>query len=101
MSASRTPTRAPWAAQASARFTATVDLPTPPLPEATATMLRISPSGFRLRCTAPLAVDLESDIRAHAVRSEEHTSELQSQSNIVCRLLLEQKNDNKQSLPAV
>src|SRR2546430_9019139 len=33
--------------------------------------------------------------RAHraglALRSEEHTSELQSQSNIVCRLLLEKK----------
>src|SRR2546430_11796154 len=26
-------------------------------------------------------------------RSEEHTSELQSQSNIVCRLLLEKKNN--------
>src|SRR2546430_5659265 len=26
-----------------------------------------------------------------AIRSEEHTSELQSQSNIVCRLLLEKK----------
>src|SRR2546430_12229826 len=26
-------------------------------------------------------------------RSEEHTSELQSQSNIVCRLLLEKKNE--------
>src|SRR2546430_13424672 len=26
------------------------------------------------------------------VRSEEHTSELQSQSNLVCRLLLENKN---------
>src|SRR2546430_9174337 len=28
----------------------------------------------------------------HALRSEEHTSELQSQSNLVCRLLLEKKN---------
>src|SRR5205085_4032975 len=28
------------------------------------------------------------------VRSEEHTSELQSQSNLVCRLLLEKKNIN-------
>src|SRR2546430_10239240 len=28
---------------------------------------------------------------AGAVRSEEHTSELQSQSNLVCRLLLEKK----------
>src|SRR5688572_31584550 len=27
-----------------------------------------------------------------ATRSEEHTSELQSQSNLVCRLLLEKKN---------
>src|SRR2546430_13526686 len=28
------------------------------------------------------------------LRSEEHTSELQSQSNIVCRLLLEKKNND-------
>src|SRR5688572_32139765 len=28
-----------------------------------------------------------------ALRSEEHTSELQSQSNLVCRLLLEKKNN--------
>src|SRR2546430_11814897 len=34
-------------------------------------------------------------------RSEEHTSELQSQSNIVCRLLLEKKNsDRRASDPA-
>src|SRR2546427_5765805 len=30
-------------------------------------------------------------------RSEEHTSELQSQSNLVCRLLLEKKKKKKQS----
>src|SRR2546430_11339187 len=29
--------------------------------------------------------------RCRLVRSEEHTSELQSQSNLVCRLLLEKK----------
>src|SRR5205085_4538436 len=29
------------------------------------------------------------------IRSEEHTSELQSQSNLVCRLLLEKKKKNK------
>src|SRR2546427_3723068 len=28
---------------------------------------------------------------SHRARSEEHTSELQSQSNLVCRLLLEKK----------
>src|SRR2546427_7712983 len=34
---------------------------------------------------------------AHAVahRSEEHTSELQSQSNLVCRLLLEKKKTKR------
>src|SRR2546430_11721516 len=30
-------------------------------------------------------------VRSEQVRSEEHTSELQSQSNLVCRLLLEKK----------
>src|SRR2546430_7737147 len=30
-------------------------------------------------------------LRFRSVRSEEHTSELQSQSNLVCRLLLEKK----------
>src|SRR2546430_15374481 len=30
-----------------------------------------------------------------AKRSEEHTSELQSQSNLVCRLLLEKKKKNR------
>src|SRR2546427_8405772 len=30
------------------------------------------------------------------LRSEEHTSELQSQSNLVCRLLLEKKKNNAQ-----
>src|SRR2546430_4257587 len=31
-------------------------------------------------------------------RSEEHTSELQSQSNLVCRLLLEKKNRHRSCL---
>src|SRR2546427_3500151 len=34
-----------------------------------------------------------ADRGARYPRSEEHTSELQSQSNLVCRLLLEKKND--------
>src|SRR2546430_8578498 len=32
--------------------------------------------------------------RTAPIRSEEHTSELQSQSNLVCRLLLEKKKHN-------
>src|SRR2546430_12601235 len=35
---------------------------------------------------------VERDPLLLEVRSEEHTSELQSQSNLVCRLLLEKKN---------
>src|SRR2546430_4969940 len=33
-------------------------------------------------------------------RSEEHTSELQSQSNLVCRLLLEKKNIHSHLTPS-
>src|SRR2546427_4043776 len=41
-------------------------------------------------------------LRASATRSEEHTSELQSQSNLVCRLLLEKKKTTLlDCLPAV
>src|SRR2546427_1919030 len=46
---------------------------------------------------------LRGDARALRMRSEEHTSELQSQSNLVCRLLLEKKkqeNDNRTVLNA-
>src|SRR2546430_14224748 len=34
-------------------------------------------------------------------RSEEHTSELQSQSNLVCRLLLEKKKTKEDTVPCV
>src|SRR5688572_32173583 len=36
----------------------------------------------------------EQNTRSAQLRSEEHTSELQSQSNLVCRLLLEKKKNN-------
>src|SRR2546427_2279096 len=39
--------------------------------------------------------EVDSKAPFHAVRSEEHTSELQSQSNLVCRLLLEKKKTTK------
>src|SRR5688572_26213079 len=38
------------------------------------------------------AFDGGGEALVHEQRSEEHTSELQSQSNLVCRLLLEKKN---------
>src|SRR5207302_10822319 len=34
-------------------------------------------------------------LRARCIRSEEHTSELQSRENLVCRLLLEKKKKKK------
>src|SRR3712207_8168709 len=40
----------------------------------------------------------ESDSYASSLRSEEHTSELQSRQYIVCRLLLEKKNIKASSL---
>src|SRR2546430_12840177 len=44
-----------------------------------------------------------SQLRLENTRSEEHTSELQSQSNLVCRLLLEKKKKylSKYYLPIV
>src|SRR5256885_2735254 len=40
-------------------------------------------------------------LRAHTpVRSEEHTSELQSPCNLVCRLLLEKKKKNDNPAPS-
>src|SRR2546430_13701283 len=47
---------------------------------------------FRGKSGVQHAVDLRDRKLARIVkRSEEHTSELQSQSNLVCRLLLEKK----------
>src|SRR2546428_1849807 len=43
------------------------------------------------------AGERESAARARRERSEEHTSELQSRSDIVCRLLLEKKKNNREN----
>src|SRR5437016_10118367 len=59
----------------------------------------VNPTGSRVRSAGDAAT-----VRAHAnrcaeegpprqSRSEEHTSELQSLTNLVCRLLLEKKKD--------
>src|SRR5688500_19914220 len=47
---------------------------------------------------AILLVDFaQSEPEEYLLRSEEHTSELQSPCNLVCRLLLEKKKNNKYS----
>src|SRR2546430_4516305 len=65
--------------------------PTPPLSR--------SPAASRWRCS-PLTTSCSATRSTRSAsmsgasreeRSEEHTSELQSQSNLVCRLLLEKK----------
>src|SRR5256886_7754042 len=48
--------------------------------------------------TSSSALFFNCCICASSWRSEEHTSELQSQSNLVCRLLLEKKNKRQLSL---
>src|SRR2546427_1856590 len=44
---------------------------------------------------------LPGEARQPDRRSEEHTSELQSQSNLVCRLLLEKKKKTKQVIQLI
>src|SRR2546430_13672052 len=44
-------------------------------------------------------VQLRPESPRNHERSEEHTSELQSQSNLVCRLLLEKKKPNRTTRP--
>src|SRR2546430_6886186 len=54
--------------------------------------------------TTPLTDEARGEFASYAAalavalpRSEEHTSELQSQSNLVCRLLLEKKKNHRYS----
>src|SRR6266478_5460520 len=55
--------------------------------------------GLRVRLQVghfpPCLADFRARRRRVCKRSEEHTSELQSQSNLVCRLLLEKKKKKK------
>src|SRR3989454_7849305 len=53
------------------------------------------PDARRHRLHGPRAVRAEHASRPEARRSEEHTSELQSPCNLVCRLLLEKKKKKK------
>src|SRR2546427_5171350 len=63
------------------------------------TLFRSSPSKFHMRVESSAKVDTASTAEAVRIthRSEEHTSELQSQSNLVCRLLLEKKKKKKKN----
>src|SRR5690554_7003285 len=46
-----------------------------------------------------VAIDIENDFKPnYEIRSEEHTSELQSRPHLVCRLLLEKKKKKKKKI---
>src|SRR2546427_7125135 len=69
------------------RYRATVPRWIPRRPALLAVALGLGALG-----TSPLSAQA---VASHGPpRSEEHTSELQSQSNLVCRLLLEKKKNN-------
>src|SRR2546430_7538135 len=53
------------------------------------------------QATAVNATSVVSRVNRIANRSEEHTSELQSQSNLVCRLLLEKKKNKRKRTRSV
>src|SRR5690349_23702047 len=48
-----------------------------------------------MEITAREVLDATGQVTAVVSRSEEHTSELQSRRDLVCRLLLEKKNEYK------
>src|SRR2546430_11395824 len=52
----------------------------------------------RLAFSVPKPTDCCRNSAWQSMRSEEHTSELQSQSNLVCRLLLEKKKKHSSQL---
>src|SRR2546426_7495520 len=58
------------------------------------TLFRSHPTSASSSTLAPTSRRTDQE-GARIVRSEEHTSELQSPCNLVCRLLLEKKKKNK------
>src|SRR6266478_10178330 len=72
--------------------TATTEIYTLSLHDALPTCCSRRPTGW-WRCCA--TTGSRTARRCAPGRSEEHTSELQSQSKLVCRLLLEKKKTNK------
>src|SRR5688572_32041405 len=56
-----------------------------------------APAAKNVRAVQPACEcpSYQSPVTPEYARSEEHTSELQSQSNLVCRLLLEKKKKKK------
>src|SRR2546427_11561719 len=73
--------------------TATTEIYTLSLHDALPISLTAGGAGLSPHAEAGARVRRRVRLRHGEGRSEEHTSELQSQSNLVCRLLLEKKID--------
>src|SRR5690606_20991553 len=71
-------------------------VPGAPLPSGAASALgKLLPAlGVSGKADEVVRVAAGKELAADVVRSEEHTSELQSRENLVCRLLLEKKTSN-------
>src|SRR5256886_17165110 len=79
--------------------TATTEIYTLSLHDALPIWLSDAPTRVNNRSTTPITArraGTKQPTCASSTRSEEHTSELQSQSNLVCRLLLEKKKNQQQ-----
>src|SRR2546430_9829767 len=67
------------------------------------TLFRSLDGAGKIRITdfglAGIAASIQGEEARAGTRSEEHTSELQSQSNLVCRLLLEKKKNDAVQFP--
>src|SRR5437773_9286972 len=89
----------PWPMSLSSLFffnaTATTEIYTLSLHDALPILL--PPTWKRAGASMRAAGRLHSMTAAMPIRSEEHTSELQSHHDLVCRLLLEKKKNNKQT----
>src|SRR5437588_5918107 len=59
------------------------------------TLFRSLTAGYQAEQCPQLAAFFAAHLVTKRKRSEEHTSELQSHSDLVCRLLLEKKKRNK------
>src|SRR2546430_15437963 len=73
--------------------TATTEIYTLSLHDALPISIALGPARLGKRAAMP------AWRRRFFARSEEHTSELQSQSNLVCRLLLEKKKKKQRHIP--
>src|SRR5260370_1616222 len=65
-------------------------------------VVEVRASGFesaakRVQLDLSQRFEVDFDLAVGAVRSEEHTSELQSHLNLVCRLLLQKKKESRKA----